>query len=77
MLDQLDDAIRSALSDIAATAPSIDDVHFEPPVSGNARATWLLPAVAAAIVVLVVGLVAVGTRDRTCLLYTSPSPRDS
>jgi len=63
MLDQLDEAIRSVLADIAATAPLPDDVSLEAPLRGHPRARWLLPAVAAAIVALVVGLVVVNNRE--------------
>jgi len=63
MLDQLDEAIRSVLADIAATAPLPDDVSLEAPLRGHPRARWLLPAVAAAIVALLVGLVVVNNRE--------------
>jgi hypothetical protein len=65
MLDQLDEAIRSVLADIAATSPSPEDVNLGGPLSGRARARWLLPAVAAVVVALVVGLVVVNSRERT------------
>lgn len=65
MLDQLDRAILSVLADIAASAPAPDDVAFDAPRRGRTRARWLLPAVAAVIVVLVVGLVAVVGREPT------------
>ena len=63
--DQLDNAIRSVLVDITATAPAPDDFTLDLPRRGRARARWLLPAVAAAIAALVVGLVAVVSREPT------------